>query len=1535
MVIINQTIINNLAAKINAKEKQSNKTTTISSSSTDTQYPSAKAVYTALQNANDDLFFKTKNGSTSNYINLFEIRPTGDYQAKPITFEIIRNTKPTPIYVSVRLANVTLASNDYAPQALYAWGTSDTTIYLRKEANNVFNVIVLHTANEEMSICNMNNPNQSVKITPLGTVYGTNAPASSGDNQVWYHTYTVGGTTFGTGTNNVVRGNDSRLSDTRNPKSTKISAGSDLDTYTTTGFYYNNVNSDCATITPLPQPNKAFFLQVEDWGSSNYTKQTITHYDPVKTYERIRNAGTWGDWYELQHNDGTGGENLLRTEPNNEGNSGIAYTIADETFHNDKVYYRNETSQDTTKYSGWTWVIPRNEFDYGDIFTLSFYAKGTSDAEIRTYFAGGSGYISNRRISSNSDVDNNVSSYGDGATRFHLTSGWKRYYVTYQLNSTATTPTQNKSIHIRTFGASTDIEFYISNVKLERGYYATDYNKHTKDNEPLYFPTEVLLPTTTTSANRRKFIHPPYKFKNIPNWTVEGEIKVTGNSARFELHKTDDTNLKNFIALGKNASGNLAYWWGTSSSAESSKTYDASHIAVDTWYPFRISRMGNNVLFMFNNTDKYEVTTTYFNTFEYIEPSIFGYGTNGVSVRNLKITPLEPVHPLSPNNSVCTNAQGIITTESKNNHNHSDTQLNWNGGAMVNSASPLDMCLNEELSPNRLAYLSGDNIDVDYSTDGGSTWTSYGASATEKSKLVTTTQTFVSGKGATASSNNQLRITIHSGLTSDVISQIYVITRKLMIYYSTGGGSGNKVKIQTNTYGSPDTWTDVKEYNIGGYSGWNSFPLNITFGGFANQTNTTRIKSIRLIFTITSNHNFNVQKIRLYGENCYTAQSDYAKTGHIYTVDINKNTTFPAKIIKSDGTSSQFLMANGDVQNKVTSWSNTPSDSNIASEKLVKDSLDEKADKDSIVTSISSSSTDTQYPSAKAVYENIQSNKNVFYGTCSTSADTSTKVVTVSDGWDWNDGNILFVLFTYANDTTGVKLSINEESKTVSINANSTASQYHWKAKNVVCFMYNATSDKMIIVHGGTATTTYYGTTKLSDSVSSTSSSVSATPNAVKQAYDLANSRENPSNKVSSWSQTTNNTRYPTEKLVKDSLDGKEDKTNKVTNISSSSTDTQYPSAKAIYDVLPTSNIPADQDTILTTSFFQDINTYNIYLDEGSRQNSGSPSITYNDGELLFTSENIYGCLNYDYSNIFSQTNYYTISFKIKKPSGSYAGKDFDIDIGDGENAVRFFFGYYNIDCRMINEDEAQCQSGQIVYARDYTDVSITRSGNMWTLDYNNGEYVGTVTSYNNTIVNKLIVRDINWNNSGTIYIKDIVVKPKKQCIADLIYPIGSIYMSVNNVSPQALFGGSWEQIKDRFLLSSGDTYTNGSTGGEATHTLTTNEMPSHTHIQNSHNHTQNGHTHGTTTGRNFIAVGDGDNWGYTSAIKIATGTSGTAYYYPHSDKNTNGITEPSATASTTATNQSATATNQNTGSGQAHNNMPPYLTVYMWKRTA
>lgn len=64
----------------------------------------------------------------------------------------------------------------------------------------------------------------------------------------------------------------------------------------------------------------------------------------------------------------------------------------------------------------------------------------------------------------------------------------------------------------------------------------------------------------------------------------------------------------------------------------------------------------------------------------------------------------------------------------------------------------------------------------------------------------------------------------------------------------------------------------------------------------------------------------------------------------------------------------------------------------------------------------------------------------------------------------------------------------------------------------------------------------------------------------------------------------------------------------------------------------------------------------------------------------------------------------------------------------------------------------------------------------------------------------------------------------------DDVYPVGSIYMSVNATDPGKLFGGTWQRIKERFLLGTGDTHGAGSTGGEFEHTLTVEEMPKHSH---------------------------------------------------------------------------------------------------------
>lgn len=120
------------------------------------------------------------------------------------------------------------------------------------------------------------------------------------------------------------------------------------------------------------------------------------------------------------------------------------------------------------------------------------------------------------------------------------------------------------------------------------------------------------------------------------------------------------------------------------------------------------------------------------------------------------------------------------------------------------------------------------------------------------------------------------------------------------------------------------------------------------------------------------------------------------------------------------------------------------------------------------------------------------------------------------------------------------------------------------------------------------------------------------------------------------------------------------------------------------------------------------------------------------------------------------------------------------------------------------------------------------------------------------------------------------------------VYPVGAIYLSTVSTDPGTLFGGTWTRIKDQFLLAAGDVYAAGTSGGEATHTLTTDEIPSHRH-----------------TGLN------NDAYNVSGASSAGAGfVLGNATYH-------------------------STALIGLTGGGKAHNNMPPYLTVYAWRRTA
>ena len=186
-----------------------------------------------------------------------------------------------------------------------------------------------------------------------------------------------------------------------------------------------------------------------------------------------------------------------------------------------------------------------------------------------------------------------------------------------------------------------------------------------------------------------------------------------------------------------------------------------------------------------------------------------------------------------------------------------------------------------------------------------------------------------------------------------------------------------------------------------------------------------------------------------------------------------------------------------------------------------------------------------------------------------------------------------------------------------------------------------------------------------------------------------------------------------------------------------------------------------------------------------------------------------------------------------------------------------------------------------------------------------------------------------------------------KTTVLDLFYPVGSYYeTSDRTFNPSVSWGGTWElEESGRFHVAAGTGYVIGSTGGEATVTLTPEEMPSHTHVQNSHNHTQNAHKH-TQASHNHV-YGDGNPYGVyingTLSNEEGGALSGSGRNYPYITKRYstskfgagNMNSDAPDIRNTTATNQATTATNQNTGGGQAHNNIPPYVAVNRWHRTA
>lgn len=256
-----------------------------------------------------------------------------------------------------------------------------------------------------------------------------------------------------------------------------------------------------------------------------------------------------------------------------------------------------------------------------------------------------------------------------------------------------------------------------------------------------------------------------------------------------------------------------------------------------------------------------------------------------------------------------------------------EAQLNWGGKFISANASPVDAAIVSAIGGNKLQFCKPDGITVEYTNDGGTTWSTYPCAADDKVALLSDIgkRFYIGYKGNGLTTNDKLRITINAGGCG-----VYTSLKKILIY-STGGNnpiSNNHVLLEYRLNVSGSEFEKVGDYSgIGGYPSWNSLPFEAVFG---NRGATNRA-DIRLTFSLTAvasaGSAVSIDNILLLGITNYEVQSNMARTGHLYAYDVHQNAEFPNKV--------SAVSFGGDASEVTTAFSVAETRANVATgEKL-------------------------------------------------------------------------------------------------------------------------------------------------------------------------------------------------------------------------------------------------------------------------------------------------------------------------------------------------------------------------------------------------------------------------------------------------------------------------------------------------------------------------------------------------------------------------------------------------------------------------
>ena len=279
--------------------------------------------------------------------------------------------------------------------------------------------------------------------------------------------------------------------------------------------------------------------------------------------------------------------------------------------------------------------------------------------------------------------------------------------------------------------------------------------------------------------------------------------------------------------------------------------------------------------------------------------------------------------------------------------------------------------------------------------------------------------------------------------------------------------------------------------------------------------------------------------------------------------------------------------------------------------------------------------------------------------------------------------------------------------------------------------------------------------------------------------------------------------------------------------------------------------------------------------------------------------------------------------------------------------------------------------------------VVVNKYGTLIPLPYHN--ISSTYTSLQpNTVLEMYYTSNYDGNNTPAFVIvgnpivlssNNYIIYADGKNLTDTIYPVGSLYWSSKSTNPASLFGGTWVQIKDKFVLACGDTYTSsGATGGASSVTLSVSNMPSHSHsftpagtiTMNAHSHGLNNHTH-SFSGRTDSMSGNSSG-SFNARRSDVLGASNTVdcsgivtrgdlfpafrsdsgefskggvnysinINHNHAFSGTTGGNSGNTTATTSTGSFNGTqGTTGSNGSGSAFNILPPYVVKYCWERTA